>query len=109
MILRPEYYGGLNLDGELSEGHALDRKLPVLLEYKGVNQLLIFDPNLGNEIIDEIEHDLCSEWGYDPIKIISTYNGLINNELSDMAAKFKKKCDSDVANNPDIQRIIKNK
>lgn len=109
IILRPEFYGGLNLDGELSEGHTLDRKLPVMIEFKGIKQLLTIDQKLGNDTIDEIEHDLCSEWGYDRIKIRSTYEGLKNNGLSDMAAIFKKKCDTDVASNPDIQRMLKNK
>src|SRR2546422_2627116 len=97
IILRPKLYGGLNLDGELAEGHTLDRKLPVMIQFKEIKQLLLADPKLGNDTVDEIVYQLCSEWGYDPKKIRDTHQGLQNNGPPDLAERFKNKCDTEVA------------
>jgi hypothetical protein len=107
IILRPEFYGGLGLDGELAEGHTLDRKLPVLLRFRGMNKLMIIDPDIGNKVIDEVVYDLCSEWGYNPDLISHTFTGLQKNGLEQLAVKFKKDCDSAVENNPDLQRMFR--
>lgn len=106
IILRPSFYGGLNLDGELAEGHTLDRKLPVLLKFKQMKTLFVIDPTVGEETIDEIVYDLCSEWGYDPKMIGDTLKGLRGNGLQELAVRFKSRCDSAVTNNPEIQRIL---
>lgn len=106
MLLRPELYGGLNLDGELAETFTTWRQLPVLLKYKKVKSLLKIDPALSNELINSLVYNLCEEWGYDPEKIEEIYSDLINNKLTDMANEFKLRCDTSVKNNPDIQRSL---
>jgi hypothetical protein len=106
IILRPSFYGGLNLGGELAEGHTLDRKLPVLLKFKQIKSLFVIDPTVGEETIDEVVYDLCSEWGYDPEMIRDTFKGLRENRLQELAAQFKSRCDSAVTNNPEIQRAL---
>jgi len=109
LILRPSAYGGLNLDGELAENYTIDMKLPVILKYKRMKNLLVADPMLGTETIDEVADELCSEWGYDPEKIAATSQGLVANGLGDLASRFNKKCESAIEGNPDIQRMRKSR
>lgn len=107
IILTPDKFGGLNLDGDLAERFTLDMKLPVLTQYKKVGKLLEENKGLGDKTLNEIIYMLCSEFGYDPKKIMKTEQDLHNNGLKELAIKFKKKCEYEVKNNPDLQRILR--
>lgn len=110
-LLKPSASEDLKLDGHLAEEFSIDQQRRVLLAYKKADSLLRQYPGLEGVLVERLVSGLCNEWGYMEYKDKreSLAKGLRNNGLGNMANKFESDCSASIANNPDIQRMLKGK